>query len=144
MTEMPGHRENLSIEVMHVWQPNTDRERNEFCTITYSLIPDDTPTIGEVFITYDQGLGRGSHQEFTGKDVGKLISLALQAGVPLLQLRDAMDHSPVNRMGQATMMPHSLIGSILDTLAEEQGLPPVTLPDDPVLSPGDGLHDLTA
>lgn len=125
--EMPARRNSHSIEVNHLWDPNTEKQRWEFCRVTYSTLADGQ-RIGEVFITYDQGLGKGSFQEKMSEDVGKLISIALQYGAPLEVLRDTMGFSPVDMMGKPQMMPHSVVGSILEALAKEQGLPPMSPP----------------
>lgn len=136
---LPPRREGESIDITHTWNPLTDRERHEFCRALINRHP-VTDEIVEVFINYETGLGRGSVQEQMGWDVGVLISLALQHGVPLQTLRDATKRDPVNFMGKMRMMPATIIGAVLDAIAQEAGLPPSEVPEDPLAQPGDGSN----
>lgn len=126
---LPDRRETRSIEVEHLWSPNTDQQFLEVLRINYSSLPNGQQ-IGEV--VYEPDTARGNKTMNTNHDVCILISLALQWGVPLKEMRDAMLHSSVRMMGRQEMKPLTQIGAILDALADEQGLDPIELPDNPL------------
>lgn len=129
---LPNRREAHSIEVMHIWDPQTDREFPELLRVNFSSLPNGQG-IGEV--VYEPDNARGTKTVNTNHDVCILISLALQWGVPLQEMRDAMLHHKINRLGNDHMMAVTQVGAILDALAREQGLPDVELVDNPIDSP---------
>lgn len=78
----------------------------------------DDGRIGEVFI--DLPYDKQKHMTaLLGKDVATLISIALQYGAEVDELRAAMGRSEVNRMGKMVEMPHTILGTVLDALASE-------------------------
>ena len=129
---LPDRRETRSIAVEHIWDPNTDRHFVETLRINYSSLPNGQ-SIGEV--VYEPDNARGTKTVNTNHDVCILISLALQWGVPLQEMRDAMLHHRVNMLGKDHMLAATQVGSILDALAREQGIPDVELIDNPLDSP---------
>lgn len=129
---LPDRREAHSIELTHIWDPQTDREFHERLRINFSSLPNGQ-SIGEV--VYEPDNARGTKTVNTNHDVCILISLALQWGVPLQEMRDAVLHHRVNRLGVSQMVAVTQIGAILDTLARGQGLPEVELIDNPLDSP---------
>lgn len=131
-TTLPTRRETHSIEVVHLWDINTPMQFEERIRIQYSALPNGE-AIGEV--VYEPDHARGNKTTTTNHDACILISLALQWGVPLKDMRDAVLHQRVNVMGTDRMMPSTQIGAILDALANEQGLDPVEMPDNPIDSP---------
>jgi len=56
--------------------------------------------------------------ELLCKDLAVLLSIALQNGAGIEDLRVAMGRSEVNWMGRMRAMPHSIIGAVLDALAD--------------------------
>lgn len=129
---LPDRRETHSIEVLHVWDPNTQQEFPEVLRIHYSALPNGQ-AIGEV--VYEPDTARGNKTMNTNHDICILISLALQWGVPLQEMRDAVLHHNVTRLGFTQVQPVTSIGAVLDALAAEQGIEPVQLIDNPIDSP---------
>ena len=66
--------------------------------------------VGEVFINFPRS---GLQAEAIGRDAAVLISLCLQYGVPLTVLSGAVTRDPRGE-------PSSIVGAVLDTLAEEK------------------------
>ncbi len=129
---LPNRREAHSIEVTHVWDPNTQQEFHERLRINFSSLPNGQ-AIGEV--VYEPDNARGTKTVNTNHDACILISLALQWGVPLQEMRDSMLHHRISRLGVDRVLAVTQIGAILDALAREQGLPDVELVDNPIDSP---------
>lgn len=129
---LPDRRETHSIQVVHIWDPNTQQEFLELLRIHYSSLPNGQ-SIGEV--VYEPDTARGNKTMNTNHDICILISLALQWGVPLQEMRDAVLHQNVTRLGTTQVRAVTQIGAILDALAHEQGLDPVVLIDNPLDSP---------
>lgn len=129
---LPDRRETHSIEIDHLWDPNTQQQFPERLRIHFSSLPNGQ-AIGEV--VYEPDTARGNKTMNTNHDVCILISLALQWGVPLQEMRDAVLHHRVNILGKDQMLAVTQIGAVLDALAAEQGLDPVELPDNPIDSP---------
>jgi hypothetical protein len=107
---LPNRREADTLEIVHITQQGDEQH----FSITTGRAPDGH--IGEVFIDvpYQQ---RKFATALLGKDVGTIISIALQHGATIDELRAATGRSEINRMGTMTVMPHSLIGTVLDALA---------------------------
>lgn len=126
---LPPRRVTHSIEVHHVWAPNTPNQMTEVLRVSYSSLPNGEG-VGEV--VYEPNTARGNRNSDTNHDACILISLALQWGVPLQVMRDAVGHELVSIMGKPHMLPHTMMGAILDRLGEEQGLDPVAIPDNPL------------
>jgi hypothetical protein len=77
----------------------------------------DDGRVGEVFVEVPD-----EQKKFTtamlGKDIATLISIALQHGASVEELRAATGRSEQNRMGKMVEMPHTLVGTVLDALSE--------------------------
>lgn len=52
------------------------------------------------------------------KDVATMLSIAFQHGATVDELRSACGRAEVNYMGRTIERPHTLIGTVLDALAE--------------------------
>ena len=107
------------IEVDHVWSPATAQEIVEPLLVSIGRYPDGR--IGEVFIDgREKGKGKVAQRTTAlRQDVAVLISIALQYGAQIEVLRDAMGRGEVQAMGRVRVMPHTIIGSVLDALAAE-------------------------
>lgn len=129
---MDNRRESRTIHISHTWAPGSMQEQREDFLITFSCMPNGE-AIGEVFYDHD-ATGVQSNERIAQfrREACVLISLALQWGVPLETLREAMGHSKHNFVGTERIIPHTIFGAILDALGREQGLPEVTLPVDPL------------
>lgn len=118
---LPDRRPSDLIEAVHVWSPATTQQVIEPLLLTVSRYDDGAGRIGEVFIDgLEEGRGKVSDRTMAlRQDVATLISIALQYGAPIDELRAAMARSEVNFMGRTRMMPHTIIGTVLDALAGE-------------------------
>lgn len=109
---LPARRVAETIEIEHA----TNNGPTRVLAITVGRYDDGR--VGEVFVEvpYQQ-------QKFAtallGRDVATLISIALQHGASVEELRDAMGHSEVNRMGNLVDLPHTIVGTVLTALARE-------------------------
>jgi len=124
--ELPRYRERLAerreadaIEVEHVWRgPHGDIEE----TMLVSIGRHDDGRIGEVFIDYPDRSGelkKSARTKALGHDIAILISLALQHGTPLEELRHAVSREDANLMGRVVEVPSTIVGTVLDALASE-------------------------
>lgn len=75
-------------------------------------------SLGEVFIDLPYQQAKYA-TALLGKDAATLISIALQHGATVHELRAATGRSEVNHMGMMVEMPHTIIGTVLDALASE-------------------------
>ncbi len=119
---LPDRREGEAIEIEHVWSPGTEHHIAEMMLVRIGRYADGR--IGEVFINYPNRAGERKKSERVialGHDVATLLSIALQYGAPVEVLRAAMGRAEVNLMGQSQMLPHTIIGTVLDVLAAEGG-----------------------
>ena len=131
-TPMNDRRESRTVRITHVWAPGSMQEQHEDFPITFSCMPNGE-NIGEVFYDHDAtGIQSNERIAQFRREACVLISLALQWGVPLETLRDAMGHARHNFLGNDRIIPHTIFGAILDALAREQGLPEPVLPIDPI------------
>jgi hypothetical protein len=108
---LDNRREADTLDVVHV-TPHGDEQP---LTLTLGRRPDGR--IAEVFVEvpYQQ---RKFATALLGKDVATLISIALQHGASVEELRDAMGSSDMNRMGKIIEAPHTIIGTVLQALVE--------------------------
>lgn len=82
----------------------------------------DNGRVAEVFV--DVPYDKQKHMTaLLGKDVSTLISIALQHGATVEELRSAMGRSEVNRLGRMVDMPHTIVGTVLDHMAKKQEPP---------------------
>jgi hypothetical protein len=116
---LDDRRHHDIVEVMHVWSPATPEQIVEPLLLSIGRYEDGR--VGEVFIDgLEAGKGKvSSRTTALRSDVATLISIALQYGAPIDVLRGAMSRSDVNVMGKVRMMPHTIIGTVLDALAGE-------------------------
>lgn len=116
---LADRRQHDIFEVAHVWSPATAQQIVE--PLLLSIGRYENGRIGEVFIDgLEEGKGKVSDRTTALRnDVATLISIALQYGAPIDELRGAMARSEVNLMGKVRMMPHTIIGTVLDALAGE-------------------------
>lgn len=117
---LPDRRASHSVEAVHIWAPGTAQEIHEPLLVTYGLHADGR--IGEVFID-SLAAAKGKLAARTTdmqKDVAVMISLALQHGATLDELREAAGHAEVNLMGKVTRLPATIAGTVLEVLATEQ------------------------
>lgn len=107
---LPERRETDTREIVHV-TPQGDEQ-----LLTISIGRDASGQVAEVFVEvpYQQ---RKFATALLGKDVATLISIALQHGATVEELRDAMGRSEINRMGNIIDAPHTIIGTVLGELA---------------------------
>lgn len=117
---LPDRRATDAIEVMHVWAPGTTQEIHEPLLVSVGRYEDGR--IGEVFIdSLAQARGKLAARTMDlQKDVAVLISIALQHGAPIEELRAAVGRGDVNLMGKTRSMPATIAGTVLDALAVEQ------------------------
>ncbi len=117
---LPERRRSYAVEVIHVWSPGTPQEIYEPLLVNIGLYDDDR--IGEVFIdSVAEKLGRLSQRTIDlQKDTAVMISIALQHGVPIEELRAASARAETNVMGRMRVMPATIAGTVLDVLANEQ------------------------
>ena len=118
---LPGRRTCDTIEVDHIWSPATSQEIVE--PLLLSIGRHEDGRIGEVFID-GREIGRGKVAQRTTalrQDVAVLISIALQYGAPIEVLRGAVSRAELNVMGKARIVPQTIVGTVLDALAGEQG-----------------------
>lgn len=117
---LPERRRSYAVEVIHIWSLGTSQEIHEPLLVTIGLYDDDR--IGEVFIdSMAEKLGRLSQRTIDlQKDVAVTISIALQHGVPIEELRAASARAESNVMGKVRVMPATIAGTVLDVLAIEQ------------------------
>lgn len=117
---LPDRRASDALDVVHVWSPGTSQEIHEPLLVTVGRYDDGR--IGEVFID-SQAEAKGKLAARTldlQKDVAVLISIALQHGAPIEELRAAVGRGDVNLMGKTRSMPATIAGTVLDALAAEQ------------------------
>lgn len=116
---LPERRASAAIAVVHVWAPGTAQEIAEPLLVTIGRYPDGR--IGEVFIdSVAEAKGRlATRVTDLQKDVAVLISIALQHGAPIEELRAAVGHAEINIMGRVQRMPATIAGTVLDAVAEE-------------------------
>jgi len=117
---LPTRRRSYSVEVTHAWGVGTPQEIHEPLLVTIGLYDDDR--IGEVFIdSTAEKLGRLSQRTIDlQKDTAVMISIALQHGVPIEELRAATARAETNVMGKMRILPATIAGTVLDVLASEQ------------------------
>lgn len=84
---LPDRRASDALEVMHVWWPGTTQEIHEPLLVTVGRYEDGRP--GEVFIdSLAEARGKLAARTLNlQKDVAVLISIALQHGAPIEELR---------------------------------------------------------
>jgi hypothetical protein len=118
---LPSRRHSDLVEVVHIWGAGTTQEIHEPLLLDIGRYPDGT--IGEVFITgLEDGPGKVAQRAVALRgDVATLISIALQYGAPIEVLRDAVARSEVSVMGKTRVLPHTIIGTVLDALVAETG-----------------------
>jgi hypothetical protein len=114
---LPERRKAQTIDVEHTATDSLGNTIVQDFIITVGR--HDNDRIAEVFIEvpYQQ---RKFATALLGKDVATLISIALQHGASIDELRAAMGRGDASRMGKIVEMPHTLIGTVLDALASEQ------------------------
>lgn len=116
---LPHRRECACIELEHVWSPATTQETREPLLVTIGRYPDGR--VGEVFID-SLAEARGKLAQRTldlHKDVAVLISIAMQHGASVDELRAAVGRGEVNVMGTMRSLPATIAGTVLDALAGE-------------------------
>jgi hypothetical protein len=118
---LESRRTRETIEIDHIWSPGTTQEIHEPLLISIGRYADGR--IGEVFIDgREEGKGKVAQRTSALRnDVAVLISIALQFGAPIDVLRDAVARAEVPVFDKMRVMPHTLIGSVLDALAAEAG-----------------------
>lgn len=116
---LPERRESEAIEVVHRWAPGTPQEIHEPLLVTVGRYADGR--VGEVFIdSLAEARGKqAARVTDLQKDVAVLISIALQHGASVAELRGAVGHAEVNLMGRVEKMPATIAGTVLDALAGE-------------------------
>lgn len=117
---LPDRRALDAIEVAHIWAPATDQQVEETLLVSIGRYADGR--LAEVFIDYPLREGERRKSDRTvnlGHDVATIVSIALQYGAPIEVLRRAVGRAEVNYMGTARLMPHTIIGTVLDALAAE-------------------------
>lgn len=80
--------------------------------------------IGEVFVDFPidmPGEMKSGDMALLMNDFATLISIALQHGATVDELRAATGRTEVNWMGEQIERPHTIAGSILDALSREPG-----------------------
>jgi len=116
---LPDRRAAEAIEIEHVWRgPHGDVEETMLITVGRY----DDGRVAEVFIDYPPREGERKKSDRTrdlGHDIAVLISIALQHGAPLDVLRDAVGRSDLNLMGTVKLVPHTIVGTVLDALEAE-------------------------
>lgn len=117
MREKLPHRRDTDIEtIAHVLPDGNAQE------LIVSVGHYEDGRAAEVFI--DMPWDRQKHMTaLLGKDVSTLISIALQHGATVEELRSAMGRSEVNRLGRMVDMPHTIVGTVLDHMAKKQEPP---------------------
>lgn len=117
---LPERRAAEAVEVTHVWAAATSQEVHEPLLVTMGRYDDGR--VGEVFIeSLAQSRGKlASRTLYLQQDIAVLISIALQHGAPIEELRAAVGRSEVNIMGRSRSMPHTIAGAVLDAMAQEQ------------------------
>ncbi|MBI5111842.1 MAG: hypothetical protein HZA68_07705 [Rhodovulum sp.] len=95
--------ERRAVETFDLWHDSMS------FTVSIGFYDDGRP--GEVFVT---GTKAGSGVEAVSRDGAILISLALQHGVPV----DVIRHAVTRTAGDE---PSSIIGAVVDRLAQEVG-----------------------
>lgn len=117
---LPDRRQSEAVETVCVWGAATTQEVHEPLLVTYGRYPDGR--IGEVFInSMAEAQGKLASRTLSlQQDVAVLISIALQHGAPIEELRAAVGRGEVNAMGKVRSMPHTIAGTVLDALAREQ------------------------
>lgn len=111
---LPFRRETDTIEIAHV-TPDGVAQAFDISVGRY-----EDGKIAEVFVDVPYAQAKFA-SALLGKDVGTLISIALQHGAQLDELRAAMGRSDVNVMGRVEERPHTICGTILDALTREAG-----------------------
>ena len=117
---LPQRREANVVNIEHIATDSLGNTIAQDFIISYGRKDDDrTKPIVEVFINvpFQQ---RKFANAFLAKDVATLISIALQHGATVEELRAAMGRGETSRMGEIVDMPHTLIGTVLDALANEK------------------------
>lgn len=116
---LPERRESEAVEVVHRWAAGTAQEIGEPLLVTIGRYPDGR--VGEVFIdSVAAARGRlATRVTDLQKDLAVLISIALQHGAPLEELRAAVGRAEVNIMGRVQHLPATIAGTVLDALVEE-------------------------
>lgn len=117
---LPQRRKADTIDVEHIATDSLGNTIAQDFIISFGRKNDEDPAspITEVFIEvpYQQ---RKFATALLAKDVATLISIALQHGATVDELRSAMGRGDANRMGKIVEAPHTLIGTVLDALANE-------------------------
>lgn len=116
-TRLPQRREADTREIAHI----THQGDEQHLIISVGTGDDGKPAEVFIDVPYQQ---RKFATALLGKDVATLISIALQHGADIEELRSAMGRSEINRMGKMVEMPHTIIGTVLDALAAETPNPP--------------------
>lgn len=114
---LPARRAADTIDVEHIATDSLGNTIAQDFIISLGRHPDGR--LAEVFIEvpYQQ---RKFATALLAKDVATLISIALQHGATVDELRAAMGRSESSRLGKIVEMPHTLIGTVLDALAGEK------------------------
>lgn len=114
---LPHRREAESIPVTHVYAPGTAQEIHENMILRIGRYEDGR--IGEVFIDYtDKKMYRNERAKNLGHDIAIILSIAMQYGVPIEVMRQAVGRGEVPMMDQMCVYPHTPIGTVLDALME--------------------------
>lgn len=118
---LPDRRYSEAIAVTHVWSPATSQEIHEPLLVNVGRYADGR--IGEVFIdSLAEAKGKLAQRTLDlQKDIAVLISIAIQHGATIEELRAAVGRSEVNLMGRSQMLPATIAGAVLDVLAAEAG-----------------------
>jgi hypothetical protein len=111
-TRLPQRREADTREIAHI----TSQGDEQHLIISVGLGADGKPAEVFIEVPYQQ---RKFATALLGKDVATLISIALQHGADIEELRSAMGRSEINRMGTMVDLPHTIIGTVLDALADQ-------------------------
>lgn len=117
---LPERREADAVPVTHTYALGTAQQIEEHMTLRIGRYEDGR--IGEVFIDYtDPKMYRNERAKNLGHDIATVLSIALQYGVPIDVLREAVGRGEAPYLGKMIEYPHTPIGTVLDALwAESQ------------------------
>lgn len=108
-------------EMFNVIHKTPDGVDFEFMLSIGRVNPDFTGAINEVFVDIPwSGKSQTSLTTLAAKDAALLISIALQHGATIDELADGMGRSEYPEMGKSVERPHTMIGTILNTLRSIQ------------------------
>ncbi len=104
---LPNRRPATAFEIEHFDPLAGPRGMAVKLHVTLGCYEDGKP--GEVFITVCGGTGRGSMMEALAREIGILISLGIQHGIPIETMRRAVMRDEKNQ-------PQTLAGAVLDAM----------------------------